>query len=184
MIMTRDSTDDLLLQVMGQQVDDGDTSDLDEARIEQALTSGPGFSEAESRELWRSPFTRSTLMEVKERLCRELRHRWQEEDRVPFAELRAAAAGDGVVTVQGKGFTLTIFPQDDTMAPWILSLEVDAEHCRELGAGLRFQLIDSGGMVWLTGRPNSRGEINDEWYDRSISPQDRLIKHHLSLIPV
>ncbi len=182
--MTRDSTDDLLLQIMNQQVDDGDTSDLDEARIEQALTTGPDFSEAESRKLWRSPSARSTLLEVKDRLCRELRDRWQKEDRVPVAELKAAAAGDDTVKVQGQGFTLTIFPQDDTMTPWILSLKVDTEYCQELGAGLRFRLIDSGGMVWLTGRPNSRGEINDEWHDMSTSPQDRLIEHHLSLIPI
>ena len=84
--------------------------------------------------------------------------------------------------MQGKGFALTIFPQSDETMPWILSLQIDPELRKGLPDALKFQLADSGGMVWLTGRPNSRGEINDGWYDRTTAPKDRLLAHHLRLI--
>lgn len=182
--MIRSPTDELLLELLNQQVDTGEGIGLSEARIEQALTVGPGFSEQESRLLWRAPIARDNVLRVRERLRQDVLARWRASGFEPVADVKAAADGaEDVIKVRGQGFALTIFPEADETMPWILSLQIDAELQSSMPAGLRFQLVDSGGMVWLKGRPNSRGEINDGWFDTTTSPQDRLRTHHLRLTP-
>ena len=183
--MTKARTDGLLLDLLNHQVDDGDVRQLSDARIEQALTTGPGFSELESRLLWRSPLARDTLFHIRERLRQDVLDRWQAAAIEPVARLKAAADGaDDVIRLEGEGFTLTIIPEADETMPWILSLKIDTAFRQGMPAGLRFQLVDSGGKVWLTGWPNSRGEINDGWYDTEQSPKARLLDYDLRLAPI
>lgn len=183
--MIRSPADELLLELLNQQVDTGEGLGLSEARIEQALTVGPGFSTTESRLLWRAPLARDSVQRVRERLRQDVLARWRASGIEPVADVMAAADdAQDVIRVRGRGFALTIFPEADETMPWILSLQVDAELRSNMPVGLRFRLTDSGGMVWLTGRPNSRGEINDGWFDTTTSPRDRLLTHHLRLTPV
>lgn len=182
--MTEARTEGLLLDLLNRQVDSGEGGLLSEARIEQALTTGPALSDAESRLLWRAPLARNNLFRVRERLRQDVLERWQAAGIESVAALRAAADdADDVIKVRGDGFTLTIFPESDETMPWILSLQIDNALRTSMPAGLRFRLIDSGGKVWLTGRPNSRGEINDGWYDTKSAPKDRLLLHELRLMP-
>jgi hypothetical protein len=181
----RSPADALLLNLVNQQTDSGEGFDLSEARIEQALTVGPCFSRRESQLLWKAPFARDSLLRVRDRLCQETIARWKASGIDPIAEFKAAAGGvDEVIRIRGQGFSLTIFPDADQTMPWILSLQIDADLRDDMPTGLRFQLMDSGGMVWLKGRPNSRGEINEGWFDTTISPRERLLAHHLQLIPI
>lgn len=182
--MMRAPTDELLLALLDQQVDTGEGAGLSEARIMQALTTGPAFSKAESRLLWHAPLARDSLRRVKERLCRDVLAGWRASGIEPVAEFKAASdSANEVMRVQGQGFALTIFPETDPTMPWILSLKVDAEIYGKLPASLKLQLIDTGGKVWLKGRPNSRGEINDGWYDTAVSPKERLLSYQLRLLP-
>lgn len=181
----RSSADALLLSLLNQQIDSGKGIGLSEERIEQALTVGPGFSNSESRLLWHEPFARDSLRRVRDRLRQETVACWKAAGIDPIAEFKAAADGaDEVIRIRGQGFSLTIFPDADQTMPWILSLQIDTDLRSDMPAGLRFQLMDSGGMVWLTGRPNSRGEINEGWFDTATSPRERLLAHHLELIPI
>ncbi len=183
--MTRRESDKLLIELLAKQVDAGDSEAMSEARIAEALTTGPAFSDAESRLLWRSPIARNRLFAARERLRDEVLERWLKAGILPEAELRAAAVGGtGVTTVQGDDFTLKIFPEADPDMPWILSLQIGPRLQEAWPSGLRFQLIDTGGLIWLTGRPNSKGEINDGWYDKSNKPQERLLSHRLRLTPI
>lgn len=183
--MTRRESDKLLIELLAKQVDAGDGDGMSAARIAEALTTGPAFSEAESRSLWRSPIARDRLLAARERLRDQVLERWRTAGIVPEAELRAAAGeGTGATTVQGDDFTLKIFPEADPDMPWILSLQIGPRLRENWPAGLRFQLVDTGGLVWLTGRPNSKGEINDGWYDTSDTPQGRLLSHRLRLTPI
>jgi hypothetical protein len=181
----RSPADTLLLNLLNQQTDTGDGLGLSEARIEQALTVGPGFSRRESQLLWKAPFARDNLRRVRDRLRQETIARWKTSGVNPIAEFKAAADGaDEVIRIRGQGFSLTIFPDADQTMPWILSLQIDAGLRSDMPVGLRFQLKDSGGMVWLKGRPNSRGEINEGWFDTRTSPRERLLAHHLQLTPI
>jgi hypothetical protein len=177
--------DVLLISLLNRQIDSGEGLDLSEARIEEALTVGPGFSSRESQLLWRAPLARDSLRRVRDRLRRRTIDRWRASGIDPIAEFKAAADGaEEVMRIRGQGFSLTIFPDADQTMPWILSLQIEPDLIRDMSAGLRFQLMDSGGMVWLKGRPNSRGEINEGWFDTAISPRKRLLGHHLQLIPI
>ncbi len=183
--MMRSPADALLLDLLNGQVDSGEGLSLSEARIEQALTIGPRFSDRESHLLWRAPLARASLRRVRDRLCQDVVKHWQLAGIEPVAEFKAAADDiDEVIKVRGNGFSLTIFPDTDPTMPWILSLQIDSELQSDMPTGLRFQLLDSGGMVWLKGRPNSRGEINEGWFDTTTSPRARLLAHHLRLTPI
>lgn len=171
----------LLIELLGDQIDEGD-ADLSDARIEQALTVGPDFNDRESRLLWRSPEARERLFAARDDLRETVMTGWQERG-VEF-EVAYKAAADGKAEpfmIQSKDFTLTLFPEDDPDMPWILSLRIKARVRESRPASLNFQLVDGGGMVWITGKPNSRGEINGGWRHPDVSPRERLQQYALRL---
>jgi len=182
--MIRKPQGKLLVNLLNQQVDAGDGDGLSEARIEQALTTGPDFSSKERHLLWQAPVARNRLFRIRNRLRDDILERWRTAGIQPIAQLRAAADDSQDVTkVTGDGFSVTIYTDPDPDMPWVLSLQIDARLLEAWPRGVKLRLIDSGGKVWLTGHPNSRGEINDGWHDKVASPFDRLLKYDLCLEP-
>lgn len=164
----------LLAAILDGQVERVPAGVIEERRIVEALTTGPGFRPDERRQLWLSPAARNTYFSVKERLRRELEERLS----AAHVELRVvplvAHGGAQALTVDGKDFTVVMQDYTQEAGEWVISLRLKSRLREQLYPMTVGRLVDSEGLEWLSGRPGSRGEINSTWRHERISPRDRL----------
>lgn len=174
----------LLRRILAEQIDDGAGDGLGEERILDVLNGRGEFTAAEGRLLWEAPVARRRYL----RLRREMAERAADAMRRGGLELASrpmAAAGEADVHVLDVGgCTLRIFRDPDPELVWTLSLQLGEHFLAALPPGLSVRLADTGGRTWLTGRPNSWGEVHGGWGDAAASPVKRLVDHRLVLGPV
>ena len=172
----------LLAEILTGMVDDGRGDALSEDRIRTALTVGPPLTPDERRLLWVAPIARSRLFRVRECLRSETESEWRQIGaRLHLVAQVAASSEASTLTAKGDDFAVTLYRDDVEGMPWTISLNLSERLRRTLDPASIVVLADSGGLEWLCGRPDRRGEIHDGWFNTEMSPVERLARHSLSL---
>jgi len=165
----------------------------DDAQLRDALTGRQVFSDAQRTQLLRSPQARERLMRVATALRAETRAHWQQAGVVAELAYQAAADDDvrPVSVDSNRDFGVSLLPLDPQGQRWTVSLRLSRRVMAGLvGQGLAGQdlasqvrLLDSGGGLWLQGRPDSDGELSGDWA-LDESPLLRLRRYKLSIEPL
>lgn len=155
------------------EVEEGRVPPLGLAYIQEVVESGGEFTPQDCRTLLGSPLSRERYQFAYQKL------RLRAMQRLRAAgfgdESRLAADSEGHELVY-KGFTLSLVPDSDPRIAWSLTVLLDAAFLERLGRGLKIRLVDNGGLVWLTGRPNRQGAVvREPWpLGAASSPRERL----------
>lgn len=173
----------LLDAILASQTEGAAGAVIEEDRIRQALTDGPGFTDAEKRILWLSPDTRSLFLEVRREIRQDLSDRVRAAGYGEPKRLLAASGGESEERISGHGWTLWIFHDDIPGSEWSLSLQLAEDYMRLLPAQTIVALKDSGGQTWLSGIPDSSRRIEMVWGNDSESPFGRLKRYDLFVEP-
>ncbi|NPU11378.1 hypothetical protein HL666_11445 [Bradyrhizobium sp. 83002] len=155
---------------------------LSEERARQALTVGPPLNRDERRLIWISPDARDVFLAVRRQVRADLMERVRDAG-LGTAERRLAASGGDADEIAGNGFTVTIFKDDIPGAEWSVSVQFASEYLALIGPSTAVILRDTGGHVWVSGRPDSQGCISGVWELSTESPRSRLQRFSLTLEP-
>jgi hypothetical protein len=173
----------LLDAILASQTEGAAGAVIEEKRIRQVLTDGPRFTDAEKRILWLSPDTRALFLEVRREIRQDLSDRVRAAGFGEPKRLLAASGGQSEERITGHGWALWIFHDDIPGAEWSLSLQLEEDYLRLLPRHTVVALKDSGGKIWLAGKPDDNRQIEAVWDDNSESPYDRLRKYELNIEP-
>ncbi len=174
----------LLSEILDAQVESGKYGAIDEGRFREALTVGPPLDEQEQGLLLLSPVARADYHRIRREVQEELTGRLQEQG-VDMALLPlAAASDDDKVVMQGNGFSVTLYRQDDLGVPWVILVQLGSSYMQALNPMSLLRLVDSGGLEWLRGKPDKNGEITATWDDPETDLLLRSRRFSLSLEPV
>lgn len=175
---------ELLSEILETQVESGQFGAIDEERLRQALTSGPPLSNEEQSLLLLSPVARSDYKrirrEIRENLTSRLINRSVELELLPLA----AATDEEKVIMQGNGFNVTLYRQDNLGIPWVILVQLGTFYLQALNPMTVLRLVDSGGLEWLRGKPDANGEITATWDDPETDILARSRRFSLTLEPV
>ncbi|NYZ17897.1 hypothetical protein HL658_35600 [Azospirillum sp. RWY-5-1] len=145
-------------------------------RYARALSGEAPLSDAEKRQLWRSPAARTNFLEARQERIDATAAHWA-ASRFTTEGWRQAADSSGATTamVQVTDFTLTV--QRDISDPdepdWILVLTLSERMRTSLPAGSRVRAVDTGGVTWLEGEPDVTRIVSGLWSHDS-NPVERL----------
>ena len=108
---------------------------------------------------------------------------WSNEkiDRVLVA--KAAASLSSEMTIKGRDYTVTVFSEDLPTVRWWINIALGPRISKTLGSMVGVRLIDSGGLVWLTGKPTVEGHLSHVWSHEDVSPMERAAQYRLILEP-
>lgn len=173
----------LLAAVLDSQIEPEQNLNIDQERLRQALTSGPPLNTDEQRRIWSSPLTRAEYLSLKRQINAEIRIRWRERDFELRLIGRAAADGSDELRYDSSdgSFQITLMRQPDEDMPWLVLLTLSTGLRETLYPSTELRLIDSGGLEWVRGQPDTRGEISFGWYDLINLPDQRLREYTLVL---
>ena len=160
----------------------------DEPRLREAISGKRPLAAHERRQLLRSPRARARLVEVAAGLRAQTRAEWRQTGVVTDIVYQAAAADEAKptevrpVSVDGnRDFGISLFPLDAQGQRWTVSLRLSQRVMAGLAGQIR--LVDSGGGLWLQGRPDADRELSGDWRLPG-SPLDRLRQFKLSIEPL
>jgi len=175
---------DLLSEILDSQIESGEYGGIDRKRFEKALTCGPPLQENELQLLLLSPVARSDYNIVRQRIADQLKKRLQKQ-RIELELLPLAASTDGEkIVMQGNGFAVTLYQKEELGIPWIILVQLEPKYSENIDPMTVLQLIDTGGLEWLRGRPDRNGELTGAWDDRQTDLLARSKRFSLILQPV
>ena len=165
----------LFLEILNSQLESGRYPPLDEKRVRESLTRGPGLTEDEQIILLLSPLARHDYQQVKKKIQEETRLRLYAQGVETELLAMAASSEDGdKMILKGNGFTVTLYRQENH----------DTLYLQNIYPMTPLRLIDSGGLEWLRGRPDANGEITASWNDPETDLLARSKRFSLILEPV
>lgn len=151
---------DLIIEILGNQADDIDMPVLPSEHWQKHIQTGGCLTDGDLALLASSPTNRAVYEETYQLCLKSYIDRAANSNCVPV--LRAAAASgdddDEVVFENLDGFSLSIVPSGRT--GWRIRLTVLRSGFPQ---GAEFSVKDRTGKVWLTGSPDSDGEIYGRW---------------------
>lgn len=173
----------LLAALLAGQIEPDQRQTIARGRFQQALTTGPALSADERRSVWLSPLARAEYLRLKRRLDAEIRWRWRERDFKLHLIGKAAADDSGELCYASAdgSFQVALMRQPDEDMPWLVLLTLNEAIRETIYPMTQVRLADSGGLEWVRGRPDTRGEISFGWYDLGNAPDQRLREHTLML---
>ena len=175
----------LFLEILNSQLESGRYPPLDEKRVRESLTRGPGLTEDEQIILLLSPLARHDYQQVKKKIQEETRLRLYAQGVETELLAMAASSEDGdKMILKGNGFTVTLYRQENHDTPWVLLVQVGPLYLQNIYPMTPLRLIDSGGLEWLRGRPDANGEITASWNDPETDLLARSKRFSLILEPV
>lgn len=177
-VLTMDKPD-LLAALLSVQIEDGSGDAFDPELALKCLRTGQPLSAAYKALLLRSPVARLKLREAIKRDDLELKRQAQTFDVGLMVTPLAAASDEQMVTINAIGWKLIIFKENLPHATYSLTLQLD--HQLKSIAPKRVKVVDSGGLLWLNGKPDSRAELTVEWSYTDFTPMERLSNHSLQL---
>ncbi|PLX33587.1 MAG: hypothetical protein C0605_16065 [Hyphomicrobiales bacterium] len=160
--------------ILADQPETSDVADISQARMYEALTSGPTFTEQEKQSLWLSPTIRNTYFGLKRKILAEQQARIQEAGVNMHAFPKAAAAEAKEFIVEADDFKVIVIQSKVDKNIWYLTLQLKKKMRGAIYPMSTISLVDSEGLEWLSGRPDKHGETNQIWPHKGISP-DQLI---------
>jgi len=174
----------LLAEILSSQVEQGQYGVISEARLREALTSGPPLSESEQALLLLSPVTRDDYRRIRQEVNDALHIRLDQLQIERQLYALAADSEEDIVVMKGNGFTVTLYRRDDLGIPWVILVQLGQSYLQAINPMTRLRLIDSGGLEWCRGKPDSQGEITAPWSDRETDLLARSKRFSLILEPV
>lgn len=173
----------LFADVLDSQLEPEFTPDISTDRLRESLTTGPALSAEERRSLWRSPLIRDEYLRIRRQLNAEIRSRVQERGLDLRIVGRAAADDTDELRYDSAdgSFQITLMRQPEEDMPWLLLVTLSKAIRETLYPLTQIRLVDSGGLEWVRGRPDTRGELSFGWYDLENLPDQRLREHSLIL---
>ena len=179
MTRTEDNRLALLATILDHQVEMAGSEGIEERRLVEVLTTGPGLTARERQMLWLSPAARNAYLAIKEQIVAET------EAKLRRARLRldvlplVAGGGADVLTLDGDDFQVVAQLHRGERELWVITLRLNSRFRSLLPAMARIRLSDDGDLEWLEGCPNAVGEIYAAWAHEHVSPRERLGAHGL-----
>lgn len=165
--------------------DDDDKPMLSEARLRAVIFGREPLTLAERRLLARSAATRDRLAWLRQVERASALATWQEQAVEPRPIQLLAAANKsptvGPLRLAGEGYSIALTPVDLEGQKWHIGLQVIPDLVAATPSG--FQLIDSEGLVWLSGHPDVDGVISGFWnHDEPL--WERVHRVRLQILPM
>jgi len=181
--MANTPLDKLLSAVLTKQQEGTSLKKIDELRVRDILSARSTITSEEQQLLLRSPTARRQLYFINDVMRAEQLAHWQQSDVQNTIQLQAAAQSypeqQPICIDSNPNFVLTLFPPEGNNDSWIIHLQVTLDLLTEI-KGVR--LLDSSGREWLSGIPDTDGEISQPW-KYTEEPLSVLQKYHLSIEP-
>ncbi|PIE59384.1 MAG: hypothetical protein CSA32_04130 [Desulfobulbus propionicus] len=183
-VMKKDNLTKLLSAVLDSQLESGKHKMITQERLREVLTTGPSLAEEEKKVLLLSPVARDDYARMRDKINKELNERLQlhgvNSEILPLA----AATVDDKVVIKGADFNVTLFNKTELGIPWVILIQLGSSYLRTINPMTKLRLVDSGGLEWLRGRPDSNGELTGAWQDDETDLLKRMRRFTLFLEPV
>lgn len=144
---------------------DDDQPMLTDERLRAVIFGRESLTLADRRLLARSAATRDRFAWLRHRERARALAAWriQEIEPRPLGLLAAADSIPvvGPLRIAGEGYSIALTPVDLEGLEWHIALQVMPALLAATPCG--FQLVDSDGLVWLSGHPDSDGVISGFW---------------------
>lgn len=178
MVEVENKKDRLLAAVLNAQLEEGSGETFDATEALASLRSGGTLSSTDRKTLLSSPAARTRMRDALEIADAELLSHVRERQIDLVVTPLVAAADEQMVTVEAKGWRLTVYKEDLPHMAYSLTLQLGDE-LRQL-APVRIKVVDDGELCWLDGKPDARAELTQPWtYD--TTPIVRLSLYSLRL---
>lgn len=171
----------LLAAILERQDDPGDDETCDRAYWLERLKPG-GLSGPDIAAIWTRPGARGAFIEARREALAPVRRTWGERGYDRPVHAMAAADGAPVRPFEGPGYSGVAIAPARGRDSWIISLELKPETLEATPEWTKFRLTDSGGRIWLTGRPEPGFRaIDARWDYDDETPAQRLASHELRM---
>lgn len=174
---------ELLSKILDTQIETGQYRGINEQRLRQALTTGPGLDHEEQSLLLLSPVIRHDYKRIRHEIKKELTQQLQNQGVEMQLLAFAAASTEDKVVMQNNGFSVTLYRQNDIGIPWIILVQLGPSYIQAINPMTILRLVDSGGLEWLRGKPDANGEITGTWDDTKTDILARSRRFSLALEP-
>jgi len=179
--MKTESLQTLFAAMLEQQLVEKETRVLDDRRMRESLTTGPKLSDEEKALLIRSPLARYRYQEIQREIAEEisdiLERRNIDTRIVPLAA--ADHAGEQVFSC--TGYKVILYEKKQYGIPWLILLQLDKAFQESIHPLTVLRLVDSGGLEWMRGRPDSNGELTASWSHADTDLRERAKQYSLNL---
>lgn len=182
--MNIDGMAKLLKNILESQIESGQHGFFEEERLRAALTVGPPLNEDELSLLMLSPVARYDYKRIHREISQEVTSRLKRNSVEIELFPLAAATDENKVILRGHGFNVTLYKQDNLGIPWVILVQLGTSFLEVLNPMTVLQLVDSGGLEWLRGKPDANGEITATWDDPETDILARSRRFSLTLKPV
>lgn len=184
--MNTDGMARLLAELLEPQIESGRYGTIGRDRLREALTIGPNLTDTEQSILLISPVAREDYQDVQNEILNEVNERIHNQG-VDIKILPLAAASEGKkdkIILNGRGFTVTLYRKEDLGIPWVILVQLGASYLKVINPMTTLRLVDSGGLEWLRGIPDTNGEMTGPWNDEETDLLRRVQRFSLTLEPV
>lgn len=163
---------------------DDDVQRLPDERLLTVLAGRWPLTPQERRLLARSAATRERLVWLRNLQRARALAAWQAPALRPQPLQLLAAADEtpavGPLRLVGEHFSIALTPVDRAGRAWHIAVQIAPALIEVTPGG--FQLLDSEGLIWLTGHPDVGGELTGYW-QRDDPLWERVHRVRLELAP-
>ena len=174
----------LLAEILDSQIESGTYGVIKYNRMQEALTIGPGLTKQEQSILLLSPVAREDFQRMRNKIVAEIRDKISQYG--VETELLPLAAADlqDKVTLKNTGFSVTLYRKDDLGVPWVILVQLGKNYQQAINPMTTLKLVDTGGLEWMRGKPDTFGEMTGAWYDFETDLLSRARRFSLILEPI
>ncbi len=151
------------------------SSFISDKRLREALTTGPGFCEEETRQIWRSPVVRANYQRIKDDILEAIEALFtQHAFNLTLTTQTAFSSSDARQYSSDDGsFTLDIFRLNN--GDWLISLNLSDALLDILQnyPQIHLQLIDDQGHEWLCQQFANLSRLTTRW-QHEMDPNEQL----------
>lgn len=173
----------ILDAIAAQDIDDSPR--LTDERLHAAIFGQQPLNQHERRLLALSAATRDRLAWLRHLERARALSSWQQRGIDP-KPLQLLAAADttpaiGPLRLTGEGYSVALTPVDLEGREWHIAVQIAAALIAATPGG--FQLVDSEGLIWLTGHPDAGGIVSGYW-NKEEQLWSRVHRVQLALLPM
>lgn len=181
--MNNERLAELLSTVLENQLESGDRGSISMQRLRESMTIGPGLTKNERKLLLLSPVARADYQRVSVTVQNEIKDRLAKNSIAIELLPLAAATDDDKVFLKGEDFDVILIKKEELGIPWVILVQLGSSYQRTINPMTVLRLVDSGGLEWLRGKPDSNGELTAAWYDNETDLISRARRFTLFLEP-
>lgn len=174
---------ELLSTILDSQIESGSHGSISKQRLYESMTTGPELTRNERKILLLSPVAREDYQLEKAVVQKELMERLTTNSIAQELLPLAAATDDDKVYLKGEDFDVILIKKEALGVPWVILVQLGSSYQRTINPMTVLRLVDSGGLEWLRGKPDSNGELTAAWYDDETDLLSRARRFTLFLEP-